>query len=534
MSALLPWAILLRHGNGAKRAGELEEGERTRVIPIFRASFQLTDRKAHDRAVALCRNWIGQKGGAGLEFRNGEPGDFSAPDCRGTTRAIAHEDGRIWAARLEDLRSAGHGQTWTTDLFVESRGTGLVRFGAELVLRSSAPVLERFGHSRPRVVRDILAQLSAEADGVALTESAETVTLEAFESFLDLLTRPRRLPVVALSRDAAGLTAIDPGNLARDLAGGAHLRIVDADASWELTRSLGKAWSVYNRAIRLYLPGVSEDDDPYRHPLSLLTPGRPEQALLAWLAAHVLPFGFRDRDQDARFWRIGLLQQVAGPTTSGSAGEIASLKTQLAEAMQEKESAEALMDEADNARERAEQEAARLRHELEELRASLATLPSSAAGPGASAADVAPLVTGDLTVPAALRLVLCLFPHRLEILPSAVRSADQSAGFKDPERALDLLWTLATAYWAKLAGGEGDVEARKVFGKAYAPKEAATLSERGRALRTFRWNGTDIFMERHLKIGVKDSAAETLRIHFHWDGACKRIVVGHCGPHLDF
>ncbi len=505
-----------------------------RTFPIFRTSLELSDRNAYTGAVAIARQWIGSKCGPGRALEEGAHVAFETPDARGAIREVAHEDGRIWAARLEDLRDEGKGRIWTTDLFVERRGAGLVRFGAELMLRAVGGATERFGHSRPRVVREILAQLSAEADGVALTEAAEQVDDDAIGSFVDLLTGPRRLPVIALSRDEDGKTAIDPANLARDLAGGAHLRILDSEASWELTRRLGKAWSVYKGAIRIYLPGVSEDDDPFRHPLSFSTPFRTEKAQLAWLAERVLPHGFRDRDQDARFWRIGLLRQLAAPAAADTSAEVEALRARLEQAERDRETAEALMAEADAARERAEQEAARLGSELDALRKTLAALPSAASGRGASAADVAPLITEQLTVADALRLVEVLFPDRLVVLEPAKTSADHSGAFRHPKRALDLLWTLATDYWAKLAGGQGDVEARRVFGNSYAPKEASTLAQRGRDLRTFRCNGMDIFMERHLKIGVKDSPAETLRIHFHWDGEARRIVIGHCGPHIPF
>jgi hypothetical protein len=35
-----------------------------------------------------------------------------------------------------------------------------------------------------------------------------------------------------------------------------------------------------------------------------------------------------------------------------------------------------------------------------------------------------------------------------------------------------------------------------------------------------------------LKIGVKDSANHTLRVHFHWDEELQQAVIGHCGRHL--
>ena len=73
-----------------------------------------------------------------------------------------------------------------------------------------------------------------------------------------------------------------------------------------------------------------------------------------------------------------------------------------------------------------------------------------------------------------------------------------------------------------------------MFGDSYAAKDKAVLSARGKALRTFDWNGAPLFMESHLRDGVKDSAAECLRIHFVWLAKEKLIIVGHCGGHLDF
>lgn len=65
---------------------------------------------------------------------------------------------------------------------------------------------------------------------------------------------------------------------------------------------------------------------------------------------------------------------------------------------------------------------------------------------------------------------------------------------------------------------------------------ARSLSEgnrRARALRTFRVDGHDVEMFQHLKIGVKDSVYETWRTYFTWDAERRRILIGHCGPHLD-
>lgn len=98
-----------------------------------------------------------------------------------------------------------------------------------------------------------------------------------------------------------------------------------------------------------------------------------------------------------------------------------------------------------------------------------------------------------------------------------------------------MLHTLATGYWSALNEGKGDQHAKGVFGKdAYAANESDSLSNEGKRLRTFTYRGQDFAMEKHLKHGVKDSKAETLRIHFEWLPAEKMLVVGHCGKHLNF
>lgn len=117
-----------------------------------------------------------------------------------------------------------------------------------------------------------------------------------------------------------------------------------------------------------------------------------------------------------------------------------------------------------------------------------------------------------------LRLAGALFSDRIVVLPTAYSSARASSVFRNPERALKLLLDLAGAYWQALSEGKGDGEARKVFGSAYAANEAEVLSKDALKRRTFRYNGIPVVMLKYLKIGVKDTPAETLRIHFEWFG----------------
>lgn len=145
------------------------------------------------------------------------------------------------------------------------------------------------------------------------------------------------------------------------------------------------------------------------------------------------------------------------------------------------------------------------------------------------------IVGGSLTLSKSLDVVSAIFPNRILILGTASQSADDSKAFRDKKKAFELLWKLATEYWNMLASGRGDIDARAVFGEAYSAKESERVenNQRARRLRTFIYNGKQIKMMKHLKIGVKDSAAATLRIHFEWDAKNRVIVIGHCGAHLD-
>ncbi|WLG27164.1 hypothetical protein [Pseudomonas lurida] len=134
-----------------------------------------------------------------------------------------------------------------------------------------------------------------------------------------------------------------------------------------------------------------------------------------------------------------------------------------------------------------------------------------------------------------LSLIGALYVDRIVVLDSAYSSAVESdkANFKYSSKAYELLETLATSYWQLMADGQGDQQAKSVFGNSFTANEAS-LSKEGRKRRTFEYRGQNIFMDRHLKYGVKDSASETLRIHFDWSSSEKKLIIGHCGKHLDF
>jgi hypothetical protein len=135
-----------------------------------------------------------------------------------------------------------------------------------------------------------------------------------------------------------------------------------------------------------------------------------------------------------------------------------------------------------------------------------------------------------------LALMQSTFPERLVILPNAFDSARESRTFREKKRAFNLLWKLATDYYQTLCEGKPDAQARQIFGDDFSAKESETVEKNAvaRQLRIFTYKGNDYEMMAHLRIGTKDSVADTLRVHFRWFSDEQKIVIGHCGRHLNF
>lgn len=190
-------------------------------------------------------------------------------------------------------------------------------------------------------------------------------------------------------------------------------------------------------------------------------------------------------------------------------------------------------------------EVQRLRRVERELRGDIHTLetrlshtpPSARVATNSSAREVADLAiaSGTFRPASMLRLVETLYgKDRVVVLASAYKSAEQSASFQFVPKLYELVTRLVTDYLDALAAGKPDSEARHILGGSYRANESeATVNTRSLAkLRMFEYEGKTVEMFQHLAIGVENSDSRTIRCHFHWDVAKRRIVIGYLGPHL--
>jgi len=522
----------------------------SRLTPVTRTSFAITDRDAFDIALAKCVEWLARTANVNLppQAKAGEGFELSAEGATADISASRLDDanGQIWAARATFTGDKSAPREWITDLFVESRRGDLTRFGAQLVCRHSEDD-PGFEHSRPRIIREIIDSLSSEADDSQLENFFHEVRDSDVDHFTKLLLKPdRRLPIILVSVDDEGGAQVDLDRLAKRISGTAHLRQIKSEASYELSRAVGKRMSAFNGAIRLYLPGIDlPNEDHLRHPIWFVPRSGFNPKAANEISNRVLPAAFRDVEGGTRFWRLGLLRQAASRAAADALGnddseklqaEIQALEAAARNAEEEAQTAESLMNEQAARASEFEAQVGQLQQENYDLRQRIRGLESGRASATLplQEEDIRNLVEGEPTLETSLNIISNMFPERIVILQNAVESARDSLLFRYKKKAFELLWELATTYHQALSSGESDNSARACFGACYAAKEKEAISKAGRDRRTFEYNGVQLEMMRHLKVGVADNKTDTLRVHFEWVASEGKIVIGHCGGHLDF
>ncbi len=456
--------------------------------------------------------------------------------------------------------SAVKGRRWHTEIGFQQRADGADVEITVLVQTSevSTRVTEPVQPGAPTFVADVLGncQVSSAAVGGAVRQLSDNDS----EGFRYVVLDPaRENPLVVVSPTREGKYLVDTTMLAQLLIGIAEVVVIspETDTFW-LARSVGADFVPYLGAVKIIFPSGSighptvrtstaEDfsqashdaRDAARELFSLVL--HRTNVPLSW--RHVGPERVRkeslSRELDRR--RVAAI----------ASGDVATYSKFLEDYIKEQEQTVKKLIEDNASISGSLESAQRLAEEAErQLKAKNDALKLQLERAGADTSDN-PYAPEDLDVVAdtisivlrrpptpeeCLRLIEHLYRSRVEILPEAWTSARDSAEFNDGPKLFGLLRSLATDYWSSLSAGKPDQEARQVFGKAYAAKESETVlgKKEAKRKRTFRFAGEEFVMEKHLKIGVKDSVAETIRVHFEWMAERRRILIGHCGPHIPF
>ncbi|MGE3795690.1 MAG: hypothetical protein AB7I38_17440 [Dehalococcoidia bacterium] len=514
-----------------------------------------------DTPLAVIARWLSRKAGKQVTAaRLLSPTDMSLAGAQRIRSVPAVSDyPKVLSVALIHPDSDVAGRQWSTEVGLRRKQQGhdlectVLLSTSEISARVSTPVKV----SRPGLVTELVRRcsISPATQGVA----THTLAHEDVEGFRHVvLDERRRYSLVVLSPDLAGAYLTAPTRLQSLLLGLADLVLIPpgADTFW-LAREAGREYVPYRGAIRVIYPGVRAHEG-YLVPTRVITP-QDARALqergtsvddevlslvvhrsnlpLSWL--HISPQVARDLQLQR-----ALLAKRDQAAKSGDQGEwirfLEEQVTTLEASLETRDSSIVSLEKLVEAQADAERQ---LRFDNEALKQHLAEASRATRRDGSDEDDRAALLCAitsalsDGVTPATALLILeSLFPERIEVLPDAWQAVRESDGFKHGARLMQLLTSLATDYWEALTAGRPDAEARKVFGNAYAAKESERVaSNRGaRTRRTFEYRGHQFEMMKHLKIGVKDSAAETIRVHFEWFPEDKKIVIGHCGPHIPF
>lgn len=220
---------------------------------------------------------------AWLEDQEGRPDRLIAPpithDFFGT--GISSDEGREvetlswgdgamggWALRWSQPPTESGDPGITSEVILRNRPSRLA-FSIHIRYHRNVPGARGASPKRPRLILDLIRTYGAIA-GLPVEAASHLVSSGNIQGFIEILaSENRKLPVALLSPEPhSGVPACDPELVANIVAGLAHVyALEDVDTTFALTDEVGKQHSCYNGCVRLYWPGWSPSDDPYRHRL---------------------------------------------------------------------------------------------------------------------------------------------------------------------------------------------------------------------------------------------------------------------------
>lgn len=465
--------------------------------------------------------------------------------------------------------AAVRGRRWTVEVGVKKSGGTLDVSCVVKTDEGSTLVSTPVDASQPRVVQYIYNNvLDAKDAAFAKAVPGEVLRTigedrDSYRAFsYDIHRRDRDAAIVLVSPTREGAYLVRPTALQKTLIGLANVvQVLPGSNTYEMAEELGRRMSAWDGAVNVLSVPSPSGEVRSRLFLSgeIRTWGENPQRIsrvLAWVTVttNVPRLRERVRPEGVRLLatRRRMEQRRAAAIKMKEAEGRQALIEASKQAEKEQERAfegfaeenedllneisrleDELLDTQDELRD-TQDEIRRKNYELSSVKSQLSTVGTDE-GIDVDPAPLLRLVArkGQPSPLECLDIIERYHRDKCTVLDSARRSARKSPFINGCE-LLDLLIRLVTKYRAGLLDG-GDGTARLVFGKnEYAAKESETVTANPamRRRRTFSYDGRPVEMFRHLKIGIADDPTQTIRVHFHWDGTRRKIVIGHCGEHL--
>jgi hypothetical protein len=536
---------------------------------VYANHFQFQGAGAEDAIFKAIGGWLKEQLGFGLhpdQIR--QEGEFNGHrgELRSWLRVYATDEGEpaLYAWVLKNLDDSARGRQWITELGLKKTGQDVafscvVKTDEYSTLAARSPVTA----SRPRVIGYITNNV-LRSPNASFTPSVAAVEAKAVGEDMDsyralhaeIERRERDCPLVIVSPTRDGDYLLNVEDLQEKLIGlGQVVQICRGFNSYDMADVIGQQRSAWGGAVNvLYTPlptGVvrnrlfrSEEILEWGN-----TPHDRISHLLAWVTNNTNIPRLRKHIRPEGVLQLALRRRMQAVRANSEQMNVAQLRDELEESSKRADAQDRYFNDLVNensgllesvaefkeAVEEAEGEIAKKDYVIQSLKDQLSRARNDHSGN----VDVKGLCElacrDDPPLPLeCLDLIEKVYGDSCIVLPSARNSAEEMGRFVNGRQLMSLLKKLVTEYRGKLMSG-GDNQARTVFGKNdYAAKESETVmaNKAMRRQRTFTYEGEDVEMFRHLKIGVEDDATKTIRVHFHWDADKEKIVIGYCGKHL--
>lgn len=522
---------------------------------VYANSLTLNPQGGHQTLQSIIAKWMSQRAKASSRDDAINPDE---PLIGVTSTQDIQDHPYYFSATLTHPDNRVYGRQWITEIGIHQPAPA-APYTCSIVLKVedvSSLIKAPINASRPRLVQMLIEQAHPIGQTAGLkVKSLDMAAATAYRS--ECLREDRAAPIVLISHPNQGPDIIDPERLRATLIGLSDVVLIDKDTNtFTLSDAIGKEFAAYAGAINIIFPprnnaagrsaiyttrltlqqlqdmrdagktleneilAIITHQTNSRHLLRHTSPNTVSQAIFQARTSQLLQRS-KDSDQSEELKEYVELLQIADQDIRIKDQTLASIRQDHEDLADQLRIMENHIDSLKYAlNDKTAEQTVGPGHDLSAVREAIATI-----------------ISGNPTLQQVIQVIGALYPDRIVVLPSALDSARESdrGGFRHGHRAYTMLTTFADGYWQALASGKGDQIAKACFGyNAFSSNEGEGLTADGNRRRSFAYNGTVYRMIKHLKYGVKDSLADTLRIHYEWIAEEKRLVIGHCGKHLDF
>ena len=442
----------------------------------------------------------------------------------------------LWALRVDRPDANVAQRTWTTEIVIGYAPTsGPALFSLRLLVSTPEESLS-IEPAVPGLVRQVATACGLRQGGTRVDGLPWFITAQAdTEDLLDELTNPNRTVPYLVCSIAEGESdpRVDVRLLAKAALGIARVVVVPSTHTWVLTEQFGKLRSVYSGAVRAYMPGFTQDANPYAHRLLLIEStaddDRAKSALksLRWLVANESLRRFRLGDDVVAFSTVrestlDFERQRLRQAGSSDSEQLEAAQVQVDALKDDLERSKAETNQWLSEYERTEQEAQNYQQQLRGAQFRIQQLLAQIKDRGGEPDSAVELPESWDRFADWCDEVL----SGRVMLSSRARRETKSADFDDPQAAArGLLW-LANEYRdSRMNGAIGDL--RKPIADGIHNDRCGADSF------DFAWNGRQEPVEWHIKNGGNTrDPRRCLRIYYFWDEDSQVVIVASMPAHV--